>query len=332
MIMSKQSGLGRGLGALIPTKQAASPADASSATPAASQQEAQTPVAAIPVAPKTAVSGPPPKAKTIGSGLIAPLPAEGRPSATDIPVQMIEANPHQPRRHFDHGMMDDLIASVKLHGILQPVLVSRLGGGKFRLIAGERRLRAATLAGLPVIPAVIREASEQEQLELALIENIQRQDLNPIEEAQAYDELHRIFGLTQEDIAKKVGKSRSQISNTLRLLQLPDDMQQALLEGKLSFSNARTLLSIESETERAQLFEAMVASRYTVRQAEDEVQTRRSRPRRHLDPNVRAAEESIRTYLQCKVKIHRKDTGNGEIRLRFYSDEELQAILDKLHQ
>ncbi len=327
MIMSKQSGLGRGLGALIPAKQAsASPGDAAPSAPVANT------ASQVPVAPRSAVAGPPPKARTLGSALAAPLPAEGRASATDISVQSIEANPHQPRRHFDHGMMDDLIASIKIHGVLQPVLVSRLPGGKFRLIAGERRLRAATLAGLPVIPAVIREATEQEQLELALIENIQRQDLNPMEEAQAYDELHRTFGLTQDDIAKKVGKSRSQITNTLRLLQLPDDMQQALTEGRISFSNGRTLLSIESEAERRRLFEAMVAERYTVRQAEEEAQTRRARPRRQLDPNVRAAEEHIRTYLQCKVKIHRQDKGDGEIRLRFYSDEELQAILDKLQQ
>lgn len=325
MIMSKQSGLGRGLGALIPPKQAGSPTGGV-ATSAPAANPVSTPTS---VTPKTTVAGPPPKARTIGSALAAPLPSEGRATATDLPVQSIEANPHQPRRHFDHGMMDDLMASIKTHGVLQPILVSRLPGGKYRLIAGERRLRAATLAGLPIIPAVIREATEQEQLELALIENIQRQDLNPMEEAQAYDELHRVFGLTQEDIAKKVGKSRSQISNTLRLLQLPDVMQQALIEGRLSFSNARTLLSIESEAERTQLFEAMIAARYTVRQAEEEAQTRRARPRRHIDPNIRAAEEHIRTYLQCKVKIHRQEKGDGEIRLRFYSDEELQAILDR---
>lgn len=328
MIMSKQSGLGRGLGALIPPKQSGSPAGDTETSAAAA-----TPVpSSAPATPKTGVGGPPPKVRTIGSALAASQPVEGRATATDIPVQSIEANPHQPRRHFDHAMMDDLIASVKTHGVLQPILVSRLPGGKFRLIAGERRLRAATLAGLPIIPSVIREATEQEQLELALIENIQRQDLNPMEEAQAYDELHRTFGLTQDDIAKKVGKSRSQIANTLRLLQLPETMQQALMDGRLSFSSARTLLSIDSEMERSQLFEAMIAGRYTVRRAEEEVQTRRSRPRRHVDPNVRAAEEHIRTYLQCKVKIHRQEQGDGEIRLRFYSDEELQAILDKFRQ
>ncbi len=326
MIMSKQSGLGRGLGALIPAKQPTPAAGDSASVPSSLQ-----PAPVLPPLPvKTVVGGPPPKARTLGSALTSPMPPESRAAATDIPIQSIATNPHQPRRHFDHTMMDDLMASVKTHGILQPILVARLPSGTFRLIAGERRLRAATLAGLPVIPAVIREASEQEQLELALIENIQRQDLNPMEEAQAYDELHRVFGLTQEDIAKKVGKSRSQISNTLRLLQLPEIVQQALMDGRLSFSHARTLLSIESDSERAQLFEAMIAGRYSVRQSEEEVQARRSRPRRQTDPNVRAAEEHIRTHLQCKVKIHRQDKGDGEIRLRFYSDEELQAILDKI--
>lgn len=329
MIIGKQSGLGRGLGALIPPKQSAS-AQAPSVSTATHEE---VPSASPFVAPtKPAVSGPP-RARTLASGLGAPSAvAESKLGIMEVPIASIETNPRQPRKQFDHGMMDDLIASVKAHGILQPVLVTRKPDGKFQLIAGERRLRAATLAGLLQIPVVMRDSTEQERLELALIENIQRQDLNPLEEAYAYEELNQQFGLTQEEIGKKVGKSRSQISNTVRLLQLPEPMRQALMDGRLSASNARTLLALESEAERSKLFEAMVAGRYTVREAEEHVAVKgHARVRRPIDANLRAAEEQVRSFFQCKVKIKRQDKGDGEIKIRFYSDEELQAILEKLH-
>ncbi len=329
MIMGKQSGLGRGLGALIPPKPAAAPTgDASAAPKPPAPEEATVPT---PSSTRPTVSGPP--KRTLASGLGAPTSSDAKSGPLEIAIASIEANPRQPRRQFDHGMMDDLIASVKAHGILQPLLVTRKPDGKYTLVAGERRLRAATLAGLLQVPAVVRETTDQERLELALIENIQRQDLNPLEEAHAYEELHRSFHLTQEEIAKKVGKSRSQVSNTIRLLQLPDQMQQALLDGRLSASNARTLLALESEPERMRLFEAMVAGRYTVREAEEQVGAKgRARPRRLVDSNLRAAEEQIRSYLQCKVKIRREEKGDGEIKLRFYSEEELRAILEKLRE
>lgn len=327
MIIGKQSGLGRGLGALIPGKPQATAPVAAEPTdvPATPISEPVAP----PTLAKPIVSGPPTKARTLPSSLATPLPDHRAPH--EVAITSIEANPQQPRRHFDHGQMDDLIASVKEHGIIQPLLVTKKPDGKYFLIAGERRLRAATLAGITKVPVVVRDATEQQRLELALIENIQRQDLNAIEEAKAYEELQRSFGLTQDEIAKKVGKSRSQISNTIRLLQLPEVMQQALMEGALSASNARTLLALESDKERERLFEAMIAGRFTVREAEEKVSLGRARPRRLPDSNVRAAEEQIRSYLQCKVKIRRAEKGDGEIRLRFYSDEELQALLDKLH-
>ncbi len=330
MIMGKQSGLGRGLGALIPSKPPATPAEDAVALPKPpTPEQAVAPTAPAPVKPT--VSGPP--KRVLASGLGAAPSSDVKSGPLEIAIASIEANPRQPRRQFDHGMMDDLIASVKAHGILQPLLVTKKADGKYTLVAGERRLRAATLAGLLHVPAVVRETTDQERLELALIENIQRQDLNPLEEAHAYEELHRSFRLTQEDIAKKVGKSRSQVSNTIRLLQLPEAMQQALLDGRLSASNARTLLALESESERVKLFEAMIAGRYTVREAEEQVGAKgRARPRRLIDSNIRAAEEQIRSYLQCKVKIRREEKGDGEIKLRFYSEEELRAILDKLRE
>ncbi len=330
MMMGKQSGLGRGLGALIPGKTVASPTDA--AAPAvAPKPVVQDEASPASTTARPVVSGPP--RRTLASGLTNPPVAEAKTGPLEIAIASIEMNPRQPRRHFDHGQMDDLIVSIKAHGILQPVLVSKKADGKYQLIAGERRLRAATMAGLLQVPAVVRETSDQERLELALIENIQRQDLSPLEEAQAYEELHRSFHLTQDEIAKKVGKSRSQVSNTIRLLQLPEQMQQALLEGRLSASNARTLLALEVDHEREKLFEAMIAGRYTVREAEEQVGAKgRARPRRLIDSNIRAAEEQIRSYLQCKVKIRRQEKGDGEIKLRFYSEEELRAILEKLRE
>lgn len=326
MIIGKQSGLGRGLGALIPGKPQATPVEAELA--GASTASVSEPASASSFG-KPIVSGPP-KTRTIPSGLGAPL-SDHRAAITELPITSIEANPQQPRRHFNHEQMDDLVVSVKEHGIIQPLLVTKKADGKYFLIAGERRLRAATLAGIVKVPVVVRDATEQQRLELALVENIQRQDLNAIEEARAYEELQRSFGLTQDEIAKKVGKSRSQISNTIRLLQLPDAMQRALMEGTISASSARTLLALESDSERERLFEAMVAGRFSVREAEEKVSLGRARPRRVPDSNVRAAEEQIRSYLQCKVKIRRAEKGDGEIRLRFYSDEELQTLLDKLH-
>lgn len=328
MIIQKQSGLGRGLGALIPGKPPAASATAPTepAAPAPSAPAAQPPASA----PRSVVSGPPKPRATIPSGLGHAAPSEPKAGTHEIAIALIEANPQQPRRHFDHAQMDDLIASIKEHGIIQPILVSKKPDGKYQLIAGERRLRAATLAGQTKVPAVIRDATELQRLELALIENIQRQDLSAIEEAKAYEELQRTFGLTQDEISKKVGKSRSQVSNTIRLLQLPEAMQQALMEGALSPSNARTLLALESVAERERLFEAMIAGRYTVREAEEKVSIGRARPRRLPDSNIRAAEEQIRSYLQCKVKIRRAEKGDGEIKLRFYSEEELQALLEKL--
>ena len=322
MIISKQSGLGRGLGALIPQK----PIPVSDGTDASSVSAGGAPR----LSQKAVLSGPPAKPRTLNTSLGVSL--EMNHASREVPITSLEKNPRQPRRTFDHALMDELIASVKAHGILQPLLVTKKTEGKYQLIAGERRLRAATLAGLLTVPIVIRSANEQQQLELALIENIQRQDLNPLEEARAYEDLNRSFGLTQEDISKKMGKSRSQVANILRLLQLPAVMQEALMEGRLSASNARTLLALESETDRMHLFEAMLANRYTVRQAEQEVEAKKARPRLIVDPNVRKAEEQIRGFLQCKVKIHRAEKGDGEIRLRFYSDEELSAILEKLRE
>jgi ParB family chromosome partitioning protein len=247
---------------------------------------------------------------------------------SEIPIQSIDRNPHQPRVHFDHAQLEDLISSIKEHGIIQPLVVTAMPSRRYRLIAGERRLRAALIVGLSLVPAIVRDTNEQQQLELAIIENVQRQDLNPIEEARAYVRLMQEFGLTQDQVSEKVGKSRPQVGNTVRLLQLPEPIQKALMERRISASNARTLISLPSDEERMKMFEAMLAGNFTVRQTEARVL--RPRSPKMVDANIASAEESLRQALHCRVQIKRDIRGEGEIRLKFFSDEELQALMRKL--
>ncbi len=323
MILQRQSGLGRGLGAIIPPKPVPTQKPAATPPPSAPASVDSTPAHTPPPAPVAAKAQPEPvKAVSTGAERMASIPS--------IPVIQIDRNPHQPRAHFDHAHMEDLIASIKEHGVIQPILVTKLSNGRYQLIAGERRLRAATIAGLEEIPVVIREAVDQEKLELALIENIQRQDLNPVEEAKAYLRLQEEFHLTQDDIARKVGKSRPQVANTIRLLQLPEVIQQALVDGKISASNARTLLTLSTDKERMEVFQKLVSQEFTVRQTEDQV--RAPRNRRLLDPNLRAVQDALREQFRTKVDIRRNEKGSGEIRIKFGSDEELQALLRDLRE
>lgn len=291
MILQKQSGLGKGLGALIPPKQ-----DEATDQPPEHKQ---------------------PRAKAGGSaGLVH-----------EISVEVIHPNPHQPRRHFDHGQLEDLITSIKEHGILQPLVVTAKDDGSYELIAGERRFRASKIAGLEKVPVIVRNASEQQKLELALIENIQRQQLNPIEEAHAYTRLSQEFQLTQEQLAERVGKSRPVIANTIRLLQLPSTIQQALIEEKISTSNARTLLSLPTDEQRMTLFQAMLRGNFTVRQTEERIIKVQ---RGGKDPNIAAAENQLRSAYQNKVTISQRPSGSGEIKFKFTNQEELEALLEKL--
>lgn len=294
MILGRQSGLGRGLGAMIPPKP---------------------------------VSSPPPQMPPASEPAVL---AEGEQRIIQIPIEAIERNPHQPRVHFDHAQLEDLISSIKEHGVIQPIVVTKQPDGRYQLIAGERRLRASTIAGLSTIPAIVREANDLQKLELAIIENIQRQDLNPIEEAKAYMRLIEEFGMTQDDVGKKMGKSRPQVGNIVRLLQLPEEIQHALAEGRISTSNARTLLSLPTDAERLELFQAMLAGNFTVRQTEERV----GHPRRVklMDPNIAAAENALREKLHCKVQIKRDPSGKGEVKMHFTNDEEFNALMEKLNQ
>jgi ParB family chromosome partitioning protein len=273
MIMpQRQTGLGRGLGALIPPKPA-------------------------PVQP---MANPEPRMSESEE-----LPGQ---RILEAPIDKISRNPHQPRLTFDHADLEDLISSIREHGVLQPLIVTPVADGTYQLIAGERRLRASTIAGLKTVPVVVRDATELQKLELAIIENVQRSDLNPIEEAKAYQRLIDEFGMTQDDVGRKMGKSRPQVGNIIRLLQLPQEIQQALVEKKISSSNGRTLLSLPTDAERMELFHAMIAGNFTVRQTE----------------------ERLRTKLHAKVSIKRNAKGVGEIRVHFGSDEELGSLLERL--
>ncbi len=297
MMMKRPSGLGRGLGALIPQKQ----------NEVREQRKAYDETPEEPVLKEE---------KVLDDGQ----------KVYQLPIDEIVPNTKQPRLIFDHEGLEDLVASIKEHGVLQPLIVRKQDEG-YELIAGERRLRASKLAGLDTVPALVREAGEQQKLELAIIENVQRRDLNPIEEARAYAQLKDEFGLTQEEVAKRVGKSRPQIANIIRLLDLEPEIQEALSHGKISQSNGRTLLGIPDPEERMKVFRQMESGKFTVRQAESKIPPNRKRPK-VIDPNLLELEAKLRAFFGGRVQVKRKPEGNGEIRIEFNSDEGLQRILD----
>lgn len=249
-----------------------------------------------------------------------------------IPLTDIVPNEEQPRKHFAHQELEDLVASIKEHGILQPITVTEKVDGGYELIAGERRFRSAEIAGLATVPAIVRKASQQEKLELALIENIQRQDLNPIEEGFAYQRLMDEFGLTQEEVAKKVGKGRSTIANMVRLLDLPDDMQKAMVDGKLTAGKARALLSLKSEQDQRTMYAQMMGEKATVRDVERAVAGKGQASRKgsiRRDPNISAQEELLEERLGTKVHITKRGE-RGTIVIEYYSIEEFKRLMQDL--
>lgn len=250
---------------------------------------------------------------------------------TEISVDAIVENPHQPRTYFAPADLEDLVGSIKEHGILQPLLVTKRPDGTYELIAGERRLRSARLLGLKTVPAVVRmDTTDQQKLELALIENIQRADLNAVEEAQAYQSFVELFSLTHEQIAQRIGKSRSYVANAVRLLDLEPEIQQALMEGKISRSAARTLLSEVDQQKRREMFKDMLAGKMTVRQAE--VKASGARPggkREAKDANIRAIEDELRSALETKVELRMNGT-TGKMTIHFYSKDDLKKLVKRL--
>lgn len=274
--------------------------------------------------------------QSLGRGLgalikpMAPTTAPAAPSSgvLFVPLGRISPNPLQPRETMPHHATDDLVASIKLHGILQPLVVSPKGDG-YELIAGERRFRAAGIAGLTTVPVMVRTADDQEKLELALIENIQREDLNPLEEARAYQKLAEQFDLTQEEIAARVGKSRAVVANTVRLLALPPQIQEAVRGGQIPATAARAIAGLKSAGEQIAWFTKIASEKLAVREIESKLA--RARPQARVrrsagsDPDLRAAEEELTQALGTKVRI-KKAGKTGRIEIEFYSDEELAAL------
>jgi len=276
--------------------------------------------------------------KVLGRGLGALIPQRGdldplRDGLAQIPITQITPNPYQPRKAFNEASIEELARSVREHGIVQPIVVTRTSGSHYRLIAGERRLRAAQRAGLQTVPAVIKELlKEGDSLQIALIENIQREDLNPIEEAGAYHQLHDEFGLTQEEISRRVGKERSTVANFLRLLRLPDSVKELLAAGQLTMGHARALLSVDSAKRQEQLAERVVKSNLNVRQTEMLAATTSAKPVKRAKPKdvfTRDAEEKLTRSLRTKVDIDRRRRG-GVIHIRFASEDDLIRIFDEL--
>jgi ParB family chromosome partitioning protein len=270
------------------------------------------------------------KRRALGRGLEALIPgayaAEESPTNTLVPLSAIQPNPMQPRQTFPDAGIDELAESIRQKGILQPLLVRRVNGG-FELIAGERRFRAAQRLGIEHVPVTVRDADDSELLEMALIENIQRENLNPLEEARAYRRLTDEFGLTQEEVATRVGKDRSTVANTLRLLQLPDQIKRDIERGALSAGHARALVSVASDTAKVDLAREVVARRLTVRQTE-RLAKRGSRPLG--DTEIQAAEERLSAALGTRVRLVSRRNGAGKIEIEYYSLAELNGLIGRL--
>jgi ParB family chromosome partitioning protein len=308
--MSKRSALGKGLGALIPGSD-------------------DRPLDEIfPIA--DSLAGPPTES-----------------SIREVPVEVIVPNPHQPRQQIDPETLRELAASIVEHGLIQPLIVSTAVPDtvldetgvqpQYTLIAGERRLRAAQQAGLATVPVIVKEATPQEMLELALVENIQRADLNPLEEAAAYRQLSEVFGLTQQEIADKVGKNRVSVANALRLLRLPDFCQSMLANGQISEGHARAMLALEDDEELMQrALKTVIKQHLNVRQTEELVRRLRTLPAspkatRTVAPETRALETQFAQALGTKVNLSRSKKG-GRLTIHFYSEEELQGLYEILVQ
>jgi ParB family transcriptional regulator, chromosome partitioning protein len=267
----------------------------------------------------------------------APAP-DGAP--LEVELGRIEPNPRQPRRQLDETRLGELADSIREHGVLQPLVVTPLprsadGPPRYRLVAGERRWQAAKIAGLVRAPVVVRDVTPRELLELALVENVQREDLNPLETATAYHQLAEEFGLTQEQIGRRVGKSRFAVANTLRLLHLPAAVQQALLEGQLSEGHARAILGLPDAEAQRQVAQQVVEGGLSVRQTEELVrrlqhpQPAGTRPGRPVDSGALELEDRFRAALGTKVSLSRTRRG-GRLTIFYYDDEQLQALYDRL--
>jgi ParB family chromosome partitioning protein len=253
----------------------------------------------------------------------------------EIPLTQIEVNPFQPRVDFDQDALRELSESIRVHGLIQPITVRRLENNKYQLISGERRMRASIMAGLVAVPAYIRVANDQEMLEMALVENIQRQDLNPVEVALTYQRLLEECNLTHETLSARVGKERSTVTNFLRLLKLPPDIQTALKEGRISMGHAKALISLEDPAFQLALFSQVIRDGLSVRQVEQLAQQYKA-PKGNkvaktgLPEAYKSVQDNLSSKLGAKVTLKREKDGRGSIQIPFASDEDLNRLLDML--
>jgi ParB family chromosome partitioning protein len=259
-----------------------------------------------------------------------------------LPVEQIEVNPKQPRRDFDEQALKELSESIKLHDIIQPVTVVKVGQNKFQLISGERRWRASKMAGLKDIPAYVRTADDQELLELALLENLQREDLNAIEIALSYKRLMEECDLTQEQVAERMKKDRSTVTNYIRLLKLPPDIQKAVRDGDLSMGHARAIIGLDMIDQQLYVFREVKEKGLSVRQVEalvkdmladekPDVARGKSDKGAQLPPAYKRIEDNMASHFSTKVKLDRKKNGKGAIMIEFYNDSDLERIMEKMN-
>jgi len=276
----------------------------------------------------------------LGKGLSALIPEKEKGRSKEIlelNINMIMPNEYQPRRAFNDNALNELVASIREKGIIQPVIVRKASDKSYHLIAGERRWRAARVAGLSSIPAIVKDAAPMESLELALIENIQREDLNPLETAEAFQRLISDFSITHDDLSKKVGKDRATVSNYLRILKLPFEIKKWIAEGSLSIGHAKALLQVEHQRMQIEIASKVIKQGLSVRETENlckknpSIRISKSKLRKSSDPQIASLEEKMMHSLGTKVRlIHRSNKKGGRIEIEYYSLEELDRLLELL--
>ncbi|HXE92065.1 MAG TPA: ParB/RepB/Spo0J family partition protein [Terriglobales bacterium] len=323
MTMDKRKALGRGLDALLPSKPAGGGTSRADAT------------AAAPTAALTAATGSSSSAAAATAAAVLEREAGGGPGVVEIPVDQIDRSPYQTRHKMPEQTLAELAASIRATGVVQPVLVRPTAGGRYELIAGERRWLASQRAGKTTVPAIVRQVSNEQAAEMTIIENLQREDLNPMEQARAFEKLSREFGLTQEEMARKTGVERSTIANFLRLLKLPFEVQMNIENGPISFGHAKVLMMLTDTEQIKKVGAKIVKDALSVRQLEDVVfdlmnpiegQAAAVRPQKYVDPNVRAAEQELTRMLGARVQIKDRN-GRGKIVITYRSLAEFDRVL-----
>lgn len=277
------------------------------------------------------------KAQPLGKGLSQLIGEQFADGLTDAPLRSIVPNPRQPRAHFNEEALAELAESIRIHGILNPLVVRAISGGKYELIAGERRLRAAKLAGLESAPIRIVEATEQESLELALIENLQREDIGPLESARAYSQLATQFHLTQDEISVRVGKARATVANTLRLLKLPEEILTGLESSQISEGHARALLMFGTDAQKLAAFQIVIKNGLSVRETEAlAAKSGQKKSAKQSPPKVASDLDHIQRTLSeaigSPVQIDLAKSGKGRVTISFYSQSELERILERMEK